>query len=97
VRHTGKVINLMNALRKSLGSVRTRVPKKPVAGEKSLMRMGIGLVMPAKAATSRRKSAWRHIVWVFRDGPGNLGSCGAFAMDAARRSAGLRPNPLWMA
>lgn len=55
---SGKVVNLMDALRKSLGSDANSAaaPKKPVATAKSSARKGIGLVKaPAKAA--RRKSA----------------------------------------
>jgi DNA end-binding protein Ku len=52
---SGKVINLMDALRKSIGD-ETRAPKKPAASEKGLPVKGIGLVKtPAKAA--KRKSA----------------------------------------
>jgi DNA end-binding protein Ku len=52
---SGKVINLMDALRKSIGS-ETKAPKKPAASEKGLSQKGIGLVKPpAKAA--KRKSA----------------------------------------
>ena len=39
---SGKVVNLMDALRKSLGDKATSVPKKPVASEKSSTRKGIG-------------------------------------------------------
>jgi DNA end-binding protein Ku len=56
VKGTGKVVNLMDALRKSLASDRARVPKKPVASEKAPGRKGIGLVKPPKSA-QRRKSA----------------------------------------
>jgi DNA end-binding protein Ku len=52
---SGKVINLMDALRKSIGD-ETKAPKKPAASEKGLPVKGIGLVKtPAKAA--KRKSA----------------------------------------
>jgi DNA end-binding protein Ku len=48
----GKVVNLMDALRKSLGEKASSVPKKPVASEKSPSRRGIGLVKaPVKSAT----------------------------------------------
>lgn len=50
---SGKVINLMDALRKSLESDTPKSAKKPVASEK---REGIGLVK-AKKATAKRKSA----------------------------------------
>jgi DNA end-binding protein Ku len=54
---SGKVINLMDALRKSLGSDTKASPKKPVASAKTPVRKGIGLVKaPAKAA-AKRKSA----------------------------------------
>jgi DNA end-binding protein Ku len=55
----GKVINLMDALRKSIAgdTAGTRPPKKPPVSEKEVARKGIGLVKaPAKAA-SKRKSA----------------------------------------
>jgi DNA end-binding protein Ku len=57
VLRTAKVINLMDALRKSLGSDRAQPPKKPVASEKSPVRKGMGLAKPAKAVAQRRKSA----------------------------------------
>jgi DNA end-binding protein Ku len=48
------IVNLMDALRKSLGENGTKsVPKKPVVSEKSVARKGIGLVK----ATTKRKSA----------------------------------------
>jgi len=50
------VINLMDALRKSLNNDRAKPAKKPVASEKIPARKGIGLVKAAKP-TSRRKSA----------------------------------------
>jgi DNA end-binding protein Ku len=54
---SGKVVNLMDALRKSLGEKAATAPKKPVASEKSPARKGIGLVKsPAKSA-GKRKSA----------------------------------------
>jgi DNA end-binding protein Ku len=54
---SGKVINLMDALRKSLGGNSKTPPKKPVASEKTPVRKGIGLVKaPAKSAR-KRKSA----------------------------------------
>jgi DNA end-binding protein Ku len=56
---SGKVINLMDALRKSLGqgSQPGRVPKKPVASEKAPARKGMGLVKPPSKTSARRKSA----------------------------------------
>jgi len=57
---TGKVINLMDALRKSLSSTDAsagkRVPKKPAASVKDESKKGIGLVKGA-AKSSKRKSA----------------------------------------
>jgi DNA end-binding protein Ku len=57
---TGKVVNLMDALRKSLGTADSgsskRVPKKPVASAKDEPKKGIGLVKPSKTAP-KRKSA----------------------------------------
>jgi DNA end-binding protein Ku len=50
------VVNLMDALRKSLGSEKP-VPKKPSASEKSLPSKGIGLVKAPVKAVARRKSA----------------------------------------
>jgi DNA end-binding protein Ku len=54
---SGKVINLMDALRKSLGEKSAEksasAPKKPVASEKSPARKGIGLV---KQPTKRRSA-----------------------------------------
>jgi DNA end-binding protein Ku len=52
----GKVINLMDALRKSLSSPSAKVPKKPAASEKISARKGIGLVKPAKGGTKRRSA-----------------------------------------
>jgi DNA end-binding protein Ku len=53
----GKVVNLMDALRKSLGTADSgaskRVPKKPVTSVKSDTKKGIGLVK----APARRKTA----------------------------------------
>src|SRR5258707_885855 len=46
---TGKVVNLMDALRKSIGT-ETKVPKKPAASAKDLSRRGIGLIKAPKAA-----------------------------------------------
>ena len=57
----GKVINLMDALRKTLGGddggSGKRVPKKPVASEKADAKKGIGLVKPASKTPVKRKSA----------------------------------------
>jgi DNA end-binding protein Ku len=58
-RSTGKVINLMDALRKSIGTDATKAAKKP-AGRvtaKDAAKRGIGLVQPAASPASRRKSA----------------------------------------
>jgi DNA end-binding protein Ku len=57
----GKVVNLMDALRKSLsgdddGSGK-RVPKKPVASEKADAKKGIGLVKPVAKTPAKRKTA----------------------------------------
>jgi DNA end-binding protein Ku len=53
----GKVINLMDALRKSIGSDEAeRSKKKPVTSEKSEPKKGIGLVKSSKTAP-KRKSA----------------------------------------
>jgi DNA end-binding protein Ku len=57
---TGKVINLMDALRKSIGSddsSTSRVPKKPAASVKEPGRKGIGLVKAPAKAPAKRKSA----------------------------------------
>ena len=57
----GKVVNLMDALRKSLGSadsgVDKRVPKKPVASAKADSKKGIGLVKPSSKTAAKRKTA----------------------------------------
>jgi DNA end-binding protein Ku len=57
----GKVVNLMDALRKSLGGVDSgaskRVPKKPVASVKADSKKGIGLVKPSSRTPVKRKSA----------------------------------------
>jgi DNA end-binding protein Ku len=57
----GKVVNLMDALRKSLGGddggSGKRVPKKPVASVKADAKKGIGLVKPAAKAPAKRKTA----------------------------------------
>jgi DNA end-binding protein Ku len=55
---SGKVVNLMDALRKSLGNNgEPKVPKKPVASEKTPARKGIGLVKSPVKSTGKRKSA----------------------------------------
>ncbi len=55
------VINLMDALRKSLGGEDSgsskRVPKKPVASEKADSKKGIGLVKAAPKTAAKRKTA----------------------------------------
>ena len=55
------VINLMDALRKSLGGEdggsSKRVPKKPVASEKADSKKGIGLVKAAPKTAAKRKTA----------------------------------------
>jgi DNA end-binding protein Ku len=56
---TGKVVNLMDALRKSLGGEDSgsgkRIPKKPVASVKTDSKKGIGLVKsPAKTPTKQK-------------------------------------------
>lgn len=56
---SGKVINLMDALRKSLSTSTpaAKSAKKPVASEKTASpRKGIGLVKPAKGGTKRRSA-----------------------------------------
>jgi len=61
VEPRGKVVNLMDALRKSLGGddggSGKRVPKKPVASEKADAKKGIGLVKPSSKAPAKRKTA----------------------------------------
>jgi DNA end-binding protein Ku len=55
------VINLMDALRKSLGGEDAgsgkRAPKKPAASEKADSKKGIGLVKPSAKAAAKRKTA----------------------------------------
>jgi len=53
------VVNLMDALRKSIDSDSTakRPPRKPVKSEKEPARRGIGLVKQAAKTAGRRKSA----------------------------------------
>jgi len=57
----GNVVNLMDALRKSVGGADSgsgkRVPKKPVASEKVESKKGIGLVKPSSKASTKRKTA----------------------------------------
>lgn len=57
-QRTGKVIDLMDALRKSLANDKAaeKAAKKPVLSEKDGARKGIGLVKPSKSP-SRRRSA----------------------------------------
>jgi DNA end-binding protein Ku len=61
VEPRGKVINLMDALRKSLGGddggSGKRVPKKPVESVKDDAKKGIGLVKPAAKSSTKRKTA----------------------------------------
>ncbi len=57
---SGKVINLMDALRKSIGGSEATVgkaAKKPVASAKPEAKKGIGLVKPSNKTTVKRKSA----------------------------------------
>jgi DNA end-binding protein Ku len=57
----GNVVNLMDALKKSLGSDSgkpTKLPaKKPVSSVKATQKKGIGLVKAASTASSKRRSA----------------------------------------
>jgi DNA end-binding protein Ku len=56
----GNVVNLMDALRKSIGSADAtvdRASKKPVASAKPEPKKGMGLVKPSAKATAKRKSA----------------------------------------
>lgn len=57
----GNVVNLMDALRKSLGGADSgsgkRVPKKPVASEKVEPKKGIGLVKSSSKGSTKRKTA----------------------------------------
>jgi DNA end-binding protein Ku len=54
----GKVVNLMDALRKSLGGADSssgkRAPKKPAASEKAEQKKGIGLVKSSKSAPKQK-------------------------------------------
>jgi DNA end-binding protein Ku len=54
---SGKVVNLMDALRRSLGEKAASSPKKPVVSEKVPARKGIGLVKAPAKSVSKRKSA----------------------------------------
>ncbi|MEA2261823.1 MAG: end-binding protein Ku [Acidobacteriaceae bacterium] len=57
----GNVVNLMDALRKSVGGADSgsskRVPKKPVASLKDESKKGIGLVKSSSKASTKRKTA----------------------------------------
>jgi DNA end-binding protein Ku len=57
----GNVVNLMDALRKSLSSSDSdsakRVPRKPVASEKAESKKGIGLVKSSSKVSAKRKTA----------------------------------------
>jgi DNA end-binding protein Ku len=57
----GNVVNLMDALRKSLGGADSvsgkRVPKKPAVSVKDESKKGIGLVKPSSKASAKRKTA----------------------------------------
>jgi DNA end-binding protein Ku len=55
----GKVVNLMDALRKSLGDSDTgkRAAKKPVVSVKADSKKGIGLVKPSSKTSAKRKTA----------------------------------------
>jgi DNA end-binding protein Ku len=57
----GNVVNLMDALRKSLGGADSdsgkRLPKKPAASVKEESKKGIGLVKPSSKASTKRKTA----------------------------------------
>ena len=55
----GKVVNLMDALRKSLGDSDTgkRAVRKPVASVKADSKKGIGLVKPSSKTSAKRKTA----------------------------------------
>jgi DNA end-binding protein Ku len=56
----GNVVNLMDALRKSLGSAATpveRTPKKPAASVRPEPKAGIGLVKSSTKPVTKRKSA----------------------------------------
>jgi DNA end-binding protein Ku len=58
---TGKVVNLMDALRKSLGGAESesgkRAQKKPVASAKAESKKGIGLVKASAKSSAKRKTA----------------------------------------
>jgi DNA end-binding protein Ku len=57
----GNVVNLMDALRKSLGGADSdsgkRVPKKPVSSVKAESKKGIGLVKSSSKVSAKRKTA----------------------------------------
>jgi DNA end-binding protein Ku len=53
----GNVVNLMDALRKSIAEGAGRSNKKPVASVKPEPKKGIGLVKPSAKATAKRKTA----------------------------------------
>jgi DNA end-binding protein Ku len=57
----GNVVNLMDALRKSLGGADSdsgkRVPKKPVSSVKAESKKGIGLVKASSKVSAKRKTA----------------------------------------
>ncbi len=57
----GNVVNLMDALKKSLsgtdGGSGKRVPKKPAASEKAEPKKGIGLVKAPSKVSTKRKTA----------------------------------------
>ena len=61
VEPRGKVVNLMDALRKSIGTAESgssgRIPKKPVASEKADSKKGIGLVKGSTKTSPKRKTA----------------------------------------
>jgi DNA end-binding protein Ku len=57
---SGKVINLMDALRKSIGTAEAtmgKATKKPIASAKPETKKGIGLVKPSNKAIAKQKSA----------------------------------------
>ena len=50
------MINLIDALRKSIEGNRGKPPKKPVVSEKAPARKGIGLVKPEKTGVMRESA-----------------------------------------
>jgi DNA end-binding protein Ku len=56
-RASGKVIHLVDALRKSIKDEKPRVAKKPAVSEKAPMGKGIGLVKSSSKSAMKRKSA----------------------------------------